>query len=140
MKRADRPAEGENRAENRPARVPLHRQNIIKSNTREGYVRRLVNDTDDRIERFKLAGWTPVEGEAIGDAHAADPSALSSVSTKSVGGGVKAILMEIPEEYYHADQKDKLKKVDALEEAMESDIKNKLGGSAIGEGIKVKRD
>lgn len=137
--RADRPEEGGSRSEGRPNRVPLHRQNIIKAGTREGYVRRLVNDTEDRIERFKLAGWTPVEGESIGDPHAADPSSITSASMKSVGGGTKAMLMEIPEEYYRADQSDKLKKVDALEEAMEQDIKNKLGGSAIGEGIKISR-
>lgn len=139
MRRADRPAEGDSRAESRPARVPLHRQNIIKAGTREGYVRRLVNDVDDRIERFKLAGWQPVEGESIGDPHAGDASSLGSASTKSVGGGVKAMLMEIPRDLYEEDQRDKLKKVDTLEEAMESDIKNKLGGSAIGEGIKIKR-
>lgn len=136
----DRPAEGASRAEGRPNRVPLHRQNIISASARPGYVRRLVNDTDDRIERFQKAGWTPVEGESIGDPHAADPSSLGSASIKSVGAGMKAVLMEIPKEYYDQDQADKGKKVDALEEAMEQDIKSKLGGSAIGEGIKIKRE
>jgi len=139
MKRADRPIEGSSRAE-RPARVPLHRQNIITADKREGYVRRLVNDTDDRIERFKLAGWSPVEGEQVGDEHAADPSSVGSLTTKSVGAGMKAVLMEIPEGLYKEDQKDKQKKVDMLEGAMEEDIRNKLGGSAIGEGIKIKRE
>lgn len=138
--RADRPEEGQSRAEGRPARVPLHRQNIITAGTRPGYVRRLVNDVDDRIDRFKLAGWTPVEGEQIGDPHSADPSSLTSASVKSVGAGMKAVLMEIPEDVYNEDQRDKQKKVDALEEAMEQDIKTKLGGSAIGEGIKIKRE
>lgn len=138
-----RPKEGKSRAIStaRPGeRVPLHRQNIIHADTRPGYVRRLVNDTDDRIERFQKAGWCPVEGEQIGDEHAGDPSSLGSVSVKSVGSGMKAILMEIPEEYYNADQADKQSKVNMLEEAMEQDIKNKLGGSTIGEGIKIKRD
>jgi hypothetical protein len=139
MNKGTRPTEGQSRAE-RPKRVPLHRQNIISASTKEGYVRRMVNDTDDRIERFKKAGWTPVEGEQIGDPHAADPSSMGSMSTKSVGAGMKAVLMEIPEEHYNEDQNDKQQKVNALEEAMEQDIKNKLGGSAIGEGIKIKRD
>jgi hypothetical protein len=139
MNKGTRPTEGQSRAE-RPKRVPLHRQNIISASTKEGYVRRMVNDTDDRIERFKKAGWTPVEGEQIGDPHAADPSSIGSMSTKSVGAGMKAVLMEIPEEHYNEDQNDKQQKVNALEEAMEQDIKNKLGGSAIGEGIKIKRD
>jgi hypothetical protein len=139
MSKPDRPTEGQSRAE-RPKRVPLHRQNILSASTRPGYVRRMVNDTDDRIERFKKAGWTPVEGEQIGDPHAADPSSIGSMSTKSVGAGMKAVLMEIPEEHYNEDQNDKQQKVNALEEAMEQDIKNKLGGSAIGEGIKIKRD
>lgn len=138
--RSDRPEEGQSRAENRPARVPLHRQSIISAGTRPGYVRRMVNDVDDRIERFKLAGWSPVEGEQVGDAHAGDPSSITSATVKSVGGGTKAILMEIPQDVYNEDQQDKQKRVNALEEAMESDIKNKLGGSAIGEGIKIKRE
>jgi hypothetical protein len=124
----------------RPKRVPLHRQNIIHADTKAGFVRRMVNDTDDRIERFKKAGWTEVENAQIGDPHAGDPSSLGSASVKSVGAGMKAILMEIPEEFYQEDQKDKGKKVDTLEEAMEHDIKSKLGDSAIGEGIKIKRE
>jgi hypothetical protein len=131
--------DGQTRAEGRPERVPLHRQNIMHADTRTGYVRRMVNDTDDRIERFKKAGWTTVEGGKVGDEHAGDPSSIGSITEKSVGAGMKAILMEIPEEYYKADQSDKMKKVDQLEEAMEQDIKNKLGGSAIGEGIKISR-
>lgn len=136
---AGRPVEGKERAE-RPERIPLHRQNIINADTRPGYVRRLVNDTDDRIERFKKAGWAPVEGEQIGDPHTGDPSSIGSASVKSVGAGMKAVLMEIPQEYYDEDQKDKQKKVNELESAMEQDIKSKLGGSAIGEGIKISRD
>lgn len=139
IRKPGRPKEGQSRAD-RPERVPLHRQNLINTDQRPGYVRRLVNDTDDRIERFKKAGWSPVEGEKIGDDHTGDPSSLGSMSTKSVGGGMKAVLMEIPEEYYKADQADKQKRVDELEAAMEQDIKNKLGGSAIGEGIKIQRE
>jgi len=134
-----RPIEGASRAE-RPERIPLHRQNIIRADTRPGFVRRLVNDTDDRIERFKIAGWTPVEDEQVGDPHAGDPSSVGSMTVKSVGAGTKAVLMEIPEKYYQEDQKEKHVKVDALEAAMEQDIKTKLGGSAIGEGIKIQRD
>lgn len=129
-----------NRAANRPKRVPLHRQNLIHADTKPGFIRRIVNDVDDRIERFKIAGWTPVENESIGDPHAGDPSRVGSITTKSVGAGVKAILMEIPEDLYREDQKEKQRAVDALEEAMEQDIKNKLGGSAIGEGIKISRE
>ena len=138
-----RPSEGKTRAIKaaRPGeRVPLHRQNIIHADTRPGFVRRLVNDTEDRIERFQKAGWSPVEGEQIGDDHAGDPSSIGSASVKSVGAGMKAILMEIPEEYYKQDQADKQTRVNTLEEAMESDIKNKLGDSSIGEGIKIKRE
>ncbi len=141
MSRGNRPIEGASRAESsdRPERVPLHRQNIIKAGERPGYVRRLVNDVEDRLERFKLAGWAPVEGESVGDSHAADPSSVGSMTTKSVGMGTKAVLMEIPKEVYDADQKDKQTRVDSLEAAMEQDIRGKLGDSAIGEGIKLSR-
>lgn len=132
-----RPREGENRAE-RPKRIPLHRQNIIKANTREGYVRRMINDTDDRMERFKLAGWTPVENETVGDPHAADPSSVGSITTKSVGAGTKAILMEIPKNLYDEDQAAKQANIKKTEDAMEQDLRNKLGDSAYGEGIKIK--
>lgn len=139
--RGNRPIEGQSRAEgaDRPKRVPLHRQNIIQANTREGYVRRMVNDVDDRIERFKLAGWSPVENESVGDPHAADPSSVGSMTVKSVGQGTKAVLMEIPKDIYDEDQKDKQGRVDTLEAAMEQDIRNKLGDSAIGEGIKLSK-
>lgn len=130
---------GESRAA-RPQRVPLHRQNLIKADTREGFVRRLVNDTDDRITRFMAAGWAPVEKEQVGDPHAGDPSRMGSMTTKSVGAGTRAVLMEIPEELYREDQKDKQERVNALEAAMESDIRNKLGGSAIGTGISIQKE
>jgi hypothetical protein len=48
--------------------------------------------------------------------------------------------MEIPEDLYKEDQRAKQKQVDSLEEAMEQNIKNQLGGSAIGEGIKITRE
>jgi hypothetical protein len=142
MSRPRRPEEGKTRASvtARPEeRIPLHRQNIIHADSRPGYTRRLVNDTDDRIERFLKAGWAPVEGEQVGDDHAGDPSSMGAATIKSVGAGMKAMLMEIPTELYKADQKDKQVKVDELEAAMEQDIKSKLGGSAIGEGIKISR-
>lgn len=135
-----RPKEGKSRAVGREERVPLHRQNIIQADTRPGYVRRLVNDIDDRIERFQKAGWRPVEGEQVGDPHAGDPSSVSSMTVKSVGAGMKAVLMEIPQDLYDQDQADKQGRVNELEAAMEQDIKNKLGGSAIGEGIKIQRE
>lgn len=135
---SNRPTEGASRSE-RPERIPLHRQNLIHTDQRDGYVRRLVNDIDDRVERFKTAGWSPVENEQVGDAHAGDPSSLGSMTTKSVGAGTKAVLMEIPKALYESDQKDKQKQVDTLEAAMEKDIRGKLGDNAIGDGIKISR-
>jgi len=139
IRKQGRPREGQSRAE-RPSRIPLHRQNIINADTRPGFARRLVNDVDDRIERFKVAGWSPVENGQVGDPHAGDPSSVGSMTVKSVGAGTKAVLMEISQDIYDQDQQDKQTRVNELEAAMESDIKNKLGGSAIGEGIKIKRE
>lgn len=103
------PLEDASRA-NRPKRIPLAAQNRLGAPTRSGYARRIVNDTDDRIERFKKAGWAIVEGDfPIGDERSKDPSLLGKQRRTAVGHGTNAFLMEIPEEWYNADQEAKVR-------------------------------
>lgn len=124
----------------RPKRVPVGQKNLLTVPSREGFVRRWVNDIDDRIERFKAAGYEPVAGDFQGgDPMCGDAQSVGSVVTKSVGGGTKAVLMEIPKEYYQEDQDAKQKQVKELEDSMEEQARRQLGGSAYGEGISISR-
>lgn len=104
---------------NRPKRVPLARRNILTAPKREGYVNRWVNDTDDRIEAFKNAGYEIVSGDVqVGDNRVGSDSQMGSAVVKSVGGGTRAVLMQIKQEWYDEDQAEKYKRVKASESAM----------------------
>lgn len=104
---------------NRPKRVPLGMRNVLAAEKRQGYVRRWFNDVDDRLSRAKDAGWTPV----LTDADAADPRAgsgsqMGSVVAKSVGGGVRGVLMEIPQEFYDEDKAAKEARIARTEQGL----------------------
>ena len=100
----------------RPKRTPIGTKNVLTAPQRKGFVRRFVNDTPDRIQQFEQAGYTKVIGDVpVGDG---EQEKLGSVVTKSVGSGINAVLMEIPEEFYTEDQQAKQREVDATEEQM----------------------
>lgn len=84
-------------------RVPLGSRNILTAPKRAGFVRRFVNDKGDRVQAFKDAGWTPVKDTPIGDPKLGRASSIGSLTNPSVGAGQRAILMEIPEQYYEED-------------------------------------
>lgn len=127
---------------NRPKRTPLGLRNVLTAETRDGYVRRWFNDTDDRIERAKEAGYTEVikSSAKVGDEMAGADSQMGSLVSKSVGGGMRAVLMEIPEEFYREDQEAKQERVDAREAGLRprSDVKGKQYGGFYGDS-KIKR-
>jgi len=104
----------------RPKRTPLGTRNVLRYPERKGYVRRVVNDVEDRIQRFKEAGYEIVQKKDLpsGDPRAGDASQMGMPVSKSVGNGVKGVLMEIPEEWYLEDQKAKQDKIDAAEADM----------------------
>lgn len=104
---------------NRPKRVPLGMRNVLAADQRQGFVRRWFNDTDDRLERAKAAGWTSV----LKPADAADPRAgadsqMGSIVAKSVGGGVRGVLMEIPKDFYDEDKAAKEARIDRTEQGL----------------------
>lgn len=108
------------RADNRPERIPVYRQRAFQGEQREGYVRRWVADLPGRIDMFKAAGWTMVEGDSATthDGLAQVETQLGSVVSRVVNKQANAdyqnqYLMEIPEEWYAADQADKQKNIDA---------------------------
>ena len=86
-------------------RVPLGTRNILTAPKKPGFVRRFVNDTGDRIQLFKDAGWSAVESvnNPVGDEKIGRPSTIGSSANPHVGNGQRAVLMEIPEEIYNED-------------------------------------
>ena len=126
---------------NRPKRTPLGTRNVLTAEPREGFVRRWINDVDDRIERAKAAGYSPVQTPTeVGDPKAGADSQMGSVVAKSVGGGTRAILMEIPKDYYDEDQAAKQANVDRTEEGLsrQKGIKGEQLGHVYG-SVKVSR-
>lgn len=103
----------------RPQRVPVGTRNVLTAPKREGYHRRFVNDTDDRIQTFIDAGYEVVKGDvSTGDDMVGNASKMGSAVSKSVGQGTKAVLMEIRQEWYDEDQKAKHNEITASESAM----------------------
>jgi len=104
-------------------RVPLDGASVLSAPAREGYFRRIVNDVGDRIARFMDAGYEPVVGDDVSlaeDERVEWYNDGSSFASRSVGGGVTGVLMEIPETLHREDQKRKQEKIDQLEESMKS--------------------
>ncbi len=80
---------------------------------------RWFNDVDSRIPNAIDSGYAPVYGDFdVGDPRTGDSRQPGSIMTKNVGGGRTAILMQIPQVYYDADQEAKQKKLDKTEESM----------------------
>jgi hypothetical protein len=108
-------------ASTRPKRTPISGRNVLTvKGKEEGYEYRIVNDSGDRIEMFKDAGWELVDGKdvTVGDRRVDRAGAEGSKAQVSVGGGTKAFVMRIPKELYDEDQKAKNERVNALEETM----------------------
>jgi len=119
----------------RPKRVPLHEQRrnrLTFTDQDPNYVYRVVNDIDNRIEQFKLAGYEVVEHKSkVGDTAVVDGNvSLGSGTRVSVGSGRQAILMRIPKELYEADQAEKQKEVTRKENLL---IRKKRKSSEAGE-------
>lgn len=96
-------AKQSNTESNSRKRIPLGSRNILTAPKRAGFVRRFVNDKGDRVQAFKDAGWTLVEEAPVGDPKLGRASSIGSLTNPSVGAGQRALLMEIPEQYYQED-------------------------------------
>lgn len=109
----------------RPKRTPVGARNrLTVSNKEAGYTYRFVNDEDDRVELFKENGWeiAPAKDVQIGQGRRVDvASPEGTASVISVGGGQRAALMRIPNEWYEQDQKDKQAEISRLEQTMKED-------------------
>ena len=111
----------------RPARQPVTRRNRLDVKDQDpNFHHRFVNDVDngDRIEQFKAAGYEVVERPGkIGDARVDVPNQIGS-STISVGGGMKAVLMRIPKQWYKEDQKLKQDQLVDVEKKIEQSARS----------------
>lgn len=100
------------RAKNRPERMPMHKQKILGYPERPGFTHYWANDVDVEIEAMKLAGWTPVIGnnDLSHDGLVQVESTLGTVVRRVVNKNPALahhrcnILMEIPTEWYKLDQ------------------------------------
>lgn len=111
----------------RPQRASLGKRDRLSIKNKEpGFVYRIVNDVDDRVEQLSGLGYelcTKEQVGAIGNKRVDNTSSIGSAAHFSVGQGVKAVVMRIPEEWFKEDQAAKLKDVDAVEATMKSDAR-----------------
>uniref|UniRef100_A0A6M3KP34 Uncharacterized protein n=1 Tax=viral metagenome TaxID=1070528 RepID=A0A6M3KP34_9ZZZZ len=96
-------------------RVSLRKQRRLSIATEPGYHYHLVNDVDNRIERFKKAGYELVTGKVHDKgSNVEDPSQMGSVASHPVGKGVTGYYMRIPQEWYDQDQAEKQEENDRI--------------------------
>lgn len=111
----------------RPRRTSLAKRNRLSvRNKEDGFFYRIVNDTEDRIERMKEIGYEVCTAEQtgmIGDKRVDNASSVGSASHFSVGQGTKAVVMRIPNEWHQEDNSTKQQEVDKLESTMKSDAR-----------------
>jgi hypothetical protein len=108
-------------------RIPLGSRNILTAPKKVGFVRRFVNDTGDRIQIFKDAGWNTVDdGSPVGDSKIGRPTNIGSATNPSVGNNQRAVLMELPEEIYEADRAESQAKI--------KEVENQIKRNSRGEG------
>jgi hypothetical protein len=111
----------------RVRRTPVGVRNVLTVAGKEaGYEYRIVNDTGDRVEQFKAAGYEVVSAKdvTVGDRRISSASAEGSAATVSVGGGTKGVVMRIPKEWYEEDQVRKQNDIDQTEAATKADALN----------------
>lgn len=112
----------------RPRRTPINgSRNVLTATGKEpGFQYRFVNDEGDRVQQFIEQGYEIVTDPNIqvGDRRVANPTKEGSPVQTSVGGGTKAFLMRIKDEFYQEDQQAKQAHVDATVAGLKQDAKN----------------
>lgn len=114
-------------ASGRTKRTPITgKQPLAVRGKEPGYQYRVVNDEDDRVLEMQDAGYEVVRGgdATVGDKRVDRPSEEGSVKLFSVGGGMKAVLMRIPEEWYNEDQDAKMGRLRQLEDSTKKEALN----------------
>ena len=126
------------RAKARPSRaakrIPVSgNKNVMTVMDRDpNFSYRWVNDnTDGRIDRFKLGGWEFVERKThtVGDRVKDSSKGATSLVTKMVGKDVTAYLMRINMEFYEEDQAAKYAAILESEEDMKRQLNSEKDGT-----------
>ncbi len=112
----------------KPRRASINgTRNVLTVSGKEpGFEYRIVNDDGDRVSQFEEMGYEVVKDSSIkvGDRRIANPTKEGSPIQVSVGGGQKAYLMRIREDWHKEAQEDKAKHVDEIEKSMLREAKN----------------
>ena len=91
-----------------------------------GYVYRIVNDIEDRVQSLQEMGYEIVtdKGVTVGDKRIANPTQEGSPVKVSVGQGVQAYVMRQKQDWFDEDQKAKNARNDELEAQMKREAKD----------------
>lgn len=105
----------------RPKRIPVSSRNRLEVIGKDAnFVYRIVNDVDDRIERFQQAGYELVDvNEArLSSQRVGAGTPEGTKAAMPVGMGTTGYLMKIPKEWYEEDQRAKQAQIDMSEESI----------------------
>lgn len=108
-----------------------------------GYQYRFFNDDEGRIESAIDAGWAIVEAKAqVGDPNVGQATQFGSAISKPVGGGKRAILMRIREDWFKEDQSAKEARIKENTKALLLDQNGNAPdpNTVYGEGIRLKQE
>lgn len=112
----------------RTRRTPINgtRSRLSVRGKEPGYVYRIVNDTDDRVQTLQEMGYEIVTDSkvSVGDKRIANPTQEGSPIKVSVGQGVNAYVMRQKQEWFDEDQAAKNAKNDELEAQMKREAKD----------------
>ena len=112
----------------RTRRTPINgtRNRLNVRGQEEGYVYRIVNDIDDRVQTLQEMGYEIVTDKnvTVGDKRIANPTQEGSPVKVSVGQGIQAYVMRQKKEFFDEDQLAKAAKNDELEATMKREAKD----------------
>lgn len=121
----------------RTTRVPVTERNILSVKGKEpGYEYRIVNDTGDRVQQLVDAGYEFVDASTVqvGDKRINSTTPEGTHAQVSVGGGMKAYVMRIREDWYKEDQAAKQSRVNQMEDTIKQNASGFDGNVKITRG------
>jgi hypothetical protein len=121
----------------RTTRVPVTERNILSVKGKEpGYEYRIVNDSGDRVQQLVDAGYEFVDASTVqvGDKRINSTTPEGTHAQVSVGGGMKAYVMRIREDWYKEDQIAKQARVNEMEDTIKQNATGFDGNVTIKRG------